>query len=566
MVSLECGRVLERYRVLANIGNGGMGSVYAALQMGSHNFTRLVALKVVRADLARDADFRSMFLDEVRIASAIDHPNVVRVIDLGEEGGLLYAAMDYVDGQSVQDLVRAVERKGEELPVGIAVRLVADACAGLHAAHELKDVRGESLDVVHRDVSPHNLLVDGNGIVRVIDFGIAKARQRLSRETTSAMLKGKARYMAPEQATGESVDRRVDVFALGVVAYRLLSGKLPFDGDHDLAVLHKLLQRGPVAPLPSRVPRPLADVVMRMLAFAPDERPSTAEVARVALERAMTESHITSSTAEVSAYVRAHFFDATVARRALLDAAVRNVLERPQQSLGVLCVPTPAAAFDVGEFGSAPKVARADSAPARRTHVGLGPADGSVPPPTTGESGAPLTGEDAGTSNTKQTFSRAARLSRRPSAPGEPRSARPMSPWAVAAVFGGIALGAFSAIYAKRDAHDTTRAMSQVDGLTSHGSTSAATARLGDRAGPTEHIDHPQNSGSMPEPSEVRTPAPTAFPVADAPPTRTVDAGAATKIKMDKPPPVSAKRPNAAAGATATTRDDDVLGVVHDRR
>jgi serine/threonine-protein kinase len=320
MQALERGQTIGRYRIVAHLASGGMGTVYLARGIDEGSGGGVVAIKVLRPDLAGDDHFRAMFLDEVRIARAIRHTHVVRVLEVAEESGYLYCAMEYVDGHSAHEVVRAVERKGQRLPAALAVRIVADACEGLHAAHELHDEAGVWLEVVHRDVSPHNLLVSVDGIVKVIDFGVAKARQRLARDTTVATLKGKARYMAPEQVRGEPLDRRADIWALGIVAYRLLSGTLPYDGDNDLAVLRAILDRRAVPPLPAFVPAPIARAVRRMVALKPEDRPDNAATARDLLEHAMRESRLAASTEDLARYVHAHVGDICATRRKRIAA------------------------------------------------------------------------------------------------------------------------------------------------------------------------------------------------------------------------------------------------------
>lgn len=322
---LETGTRIDRYELLCPIATGGMGAVWAARLRGKHGFQRLLAIKVLRLELAADGIFRSMFLDEMRIVTAIDHPNVVAVVDLGEEAGMLFAAIDYVDGPSLNDLIRAVECKGEIIPSGIVARILADACAGLHAAHELTDAAGRMLDVVHRDISPQNLLIGRNGRVRVIDFGIAKARARLAENTTGTSLKGKVRYMPLEQLGRGAVDRRSDVWALGAVLYRALSGHSAYRGENEIEVLRAVLDDEPIEPLPATVPRAFSDVVMRMLAREPDQRPPSAERARFEIERAMTEARITTTADHVAAYLADQMSPFFARRSAAIDAAMTQL-------------------------------------------------------------------------------------------------------------------------------------------------------------------------------------------------------------------------------------------------
>ncbi|MGH7281164.1 MAG: serine/threonine protein kinase, partial [Polyangiaceae bacterium] len=237
---LEPGSRLDRYELLCPIAHGGMALVWLARLVGKHGFEKLVAIKTILPEFAADTRFQQMFLDEARIASGIEHVNVAQILDLGEQHDILYIVMEWVDGDSLSKLHRAVERRGERIPLGILLRIVADACGGLHTAHDLTDKTGRALGVVHRDVSPQNILVSSKGNAKLIDFGIAKALVRLSGETNAGLLKGKIQYMAPEQAMGRPLDRRADVWAAGACLYYLLSGVPPFDGENQLATLHLL--------------------------------------------------------------------------------------------------------------------------------------------------------------------------------------------------------------------------------------------------------------------------------------------------------------------------------------
>jgi len=206
---------LDRYELLAPVAEGGMGEVWLARQKGKHGFEKLVAIKTLLRKLASDDHFRQMFLDESRIASRIEHENVAKILDLGEESDVLYLVMEWVDGDALSRIERIVTKKEETLPVAICAKLIADICGGLHVAHELRGPDGVELGVVHRDVSPQNILVTTGGVAKLIDFGIAKARDRASGDTSEGLLKGKIEYMAPEQALGQRVDRRADVWGAG---------------------------------------------------------------------------------------------------------------------------------------------------------------------------------------------------------------------------------------------------------------------------------------------------------------------------------------------------------------
>lgn len=270
-----------RYQLRFEIATGGMASVYLASARGPAGFEKLVALKRIHPHLAKKPQFVEMFLDEARIASLIQHPNVCGVIDFGETEGTYYLAMDYLVGEPVSRLVRALARKKELVELerfpAIAARIIADACEGLHAAHEVKDQQGRSLNVVHRDVSPHNIFVTYDGGVRIVDFGVASADNRLH-ETTAGTVKGKFAYMAPEQVRGSSPDRRMDVWSLGVVLFELLTQKRLFRRKTEAETI-TAVQADPI-PAPSElvanVPAALDAIARRALSRDPDERYQTA--------------------------------------------------------------------------------------------------------------------------------------------------------------------------------------------------------------------------------------------------------------------------------------------------
>ncbi|MDF2695735.1 MAG: serine/threonine protein kinase, partial [Labilithrix sp.] len=222
--ALAPGDRLDRYELLGVLAQGGMGTVWLARLTGKHGFERLVALKTILATYGNDRQFCDMFLDEARIAAQVDHENVARILEIGEDRGVLYHAMELVDGESLRRLYRDIRAVGAPFPLAVALRIGADVCAGLHAVHELHGPDGMPLEVVHRDVSPQNILVTVRGTIKLIDFGVAKARERRTEDTTAGTLKGKIEYMAPEQARGERIDRRADVYAVGAVLYELLSG------------------------------------------------------------------------------------------------------------------------------------------------------------------------------------------------------------------------------------------------------------------------------------------------------------------------------------------------------
>jgi serine/threonine-protein kinase len=325
---LAPGYKLDRYELLCPIAEGGMASVWVARQRGKHGFEKLVAIKTILPKFAADIRFQEMFLDEARIASRIEHANVAQIFDLGEENEILYLAMEYVEGDALSKLNRACQRSGLRIPTGVILRVLSDTCAGLHEAHEMKDASGRPLEIVHRDVSPHNILVSTRGTAKLIDFGIATARSRAGAETSSGVLKGKIQYMAPEQALGQRLDRRADIWAVGAILYTLLTGKPPFDGENPLATLHLLGSGRPPMPLPSSVHPAISAIVRRALSFAADHRYATAADLRDAIDRAMIAAQCSTSASDVAAFAHAHLADRIEKRRASVDAALAAAAER----------------------------------------------------------------------------------------------------------------------------------------------------------------------------------------------------------------------------------------------
>src|SRR5262245_53539032 len=224
---IQPGQTLGRYEFLVPIAEGGMASVWAARLKGTRGFSKTVAVKTMLPSVSDDPQFEQMFLDEAQIASRIRHPNVVEILDLGEQDDVLYLVMEWVDGEPLSTLRRVAGKRGG-IPRPVAVRIVADACAGLHAAHELRGEDDKLVGLVHRDISPQNMLLTFDGVVKIVDFGVALAAGRTVNSTDAGQIKGKPPYMSPEQALGYPIDRRSDLFALGIVLYQLTTGKHPF--------------------------------------------------------------------------------------------------------------------------------------------------------------------------------------------------------------------------------------------------------------------------------------------------------------------------------------------------
>jgi serine/threonine protein kinase len=313
-------RVLGRYVMYEAFAQGGMATVHYGRLLGPSGFSRTVAIKRLHGHLAEDPDFVAMFLDEARLAARIHHPNVIQTLDVESSEGELFVVLDYVHGDSLARLLQEAARASTLATPAIIGAILFGALEGLHAAHETRDAKGEPLEVVHRDISPHNLLVGTDGIARVIDFGIAKARGR-AQTTRDGQIKGKLSYMAPEQIRGK-VTRRSDVFAASVVLWEALTGKRLFDkGEDDGDVINLILHE----PIPSpRKHAPLVSpeleaIVMRGLERDPSQRYATAREMALALE-----AQITLATAiELGAFVE-RIGGAALAQRATRVARIER--------------------------------------------------------------------------------------------------------------------------------------------------------------------------------------------------------------------------------------------------
>ena len=298
---------LGRYQIVDRIATGGMAEVYLAVHGELAGFRTPVVLKKVLPHLANNPQFIDMFLDEARIASMLDHPNVVRIYEVGRSGSEYFLAMELVQGKSLSAVLRrAQEEEGGRVDPKLAAFVVAQAAAGLNHAHNLTDPLGNPLGLVHRDVSPQNILISFEGSVKVIDFGIARALGRIT-ETQTGGMKGKFGYMSPEQARGEEVDQRTDIFALGVVLWEALTGRRLFQRENDLATMRALTYE-PI-PRPStikEVPLELESLVMRALARNPKLRFTTARDFGSALEKWIVAAGGTSAS-DVGAMMKAYF-------------------------------------------------------------------------------------------------------------------------------------------------------------------------------------------------------------------------------------------------------------------
>jgi hypothetical protein len=329
-VQFAPGTMLGRYELLATIGTGGMASVILARQRGPHGFEKLVVVKVVHPHMAQDPAAVNMLLDEAKVAAQIDHPNVVHTYELGEAYGTFYIVMEYLAGESLYQVSKIARSSHRPMTPFMVGKIVADAAEGLHFAHDLRDAYGNHLGIVHRDVSPSNIIVQYNGSVKVVDFGIAKAEGRVT-STKEGELKGKYGYMPPEQIKNEPMDRRSDVFSLGVVLWEALAQRRLFHADNVAATLMQVLtaDRVPPSSFFPHIPHALDIACLRALAPDPNDRYQSIAEMKQAIDDAIWQARI--GTKDIEGYMQALFSDrmelrSAMARRATVEFAAVNEL------------------------------------------------------------------------------------------------------------------------------------------------------------------------------------------------------------------------------------------------
>jgi serine/threonine protein kinase len=302
------GARIGKYRLVRRLAVGGMAEIFLAMTESIEGFEKLVVIKRILPQFSGDPGFRRMFLDEARLAATLEHPNVVNVHDIGEWDGSYFFTMEYVHGQSLGRVMRVSASQGQPVPLEHTLAVMVGTCAGLHHAHDKHGHDGVALGIVHRDVSPPNILITYDGGVKLVDFGIAKASS-VTEYTAVGTLKGKIPYMSPEQCRAERLDRRSDIFALGVVLYELTVGRRPFQAEHELGLLNLIAST--IAPLPSTVvpgyPPQLERIVMNALAPHPDHRYATARAFQLDLEDFARDYRVPISTAKLAQYMERLF-------------------------------------------------------------------------------------------------------------------------------------------------------------------------------------------------------------------------------------------------------------------
>jgi serine/threonine-protein kinase len=318
---------LGGFQLVASLGQGGMCDVLLAVKGAQHvDFTKLVVIKKLRPEFAQDLDFVKMFLDEARIAARLNHPNVIQTLDVGQDGDDFFLAMEYLDGQPWNRIVM----QAKEMPLVMRLVALSEVLSGIHYAHELRDFDGTPLNIVHRDVTPHNVFITYDGQLKVMDFGIAKAAGRAT-ETRHGVIKGKITYMAPEQVVAtRTIDRRVDIFAVGIMMYEAVVGARLWEGAPSATILKALVAGNyPTSPRKrnENVHEELDRICQKALARDPADRYATAELFREDLDAYVTKHEVRPSNRQIGALVAEAFAKQRARARAILENQIAHIMD-----------------------------------------------------------------------------------------------------------------------------------------------------------------------------------------------------------------------------------------------
>lgn len=322
-------RVGGKYQVLSQLSAGGMAEIFLAFTAGPGGFRKYVVVKQILPDVRGEDQFRKMFLDEARITAQFSHPNIGQVFDLGEDEEGLYLAMEFIAGQNVNQIYKAVQRRGGNLPVGFSCAIARDVCLALHYAHTFTDPLGRAFPIIHRDVAQKNVMVTFEGVTKLLDFGIAQAKEKLNR-TSAGHVKGTTGYMSPEQTRGDPIDARSDLFSVGVMLHELVTGQRLFGADTEEEEMKKIL----TAPIPKpsslvpELPEALDRVIMRALARERADRYSSAKEMAKAIEQAA--GKLLYDPDQCAQFMRELFEGKMAATRALLESALSADLSSVQ--------------------------------------------------------------------------------------------------------------------------------------------------------------------------------------------------------------------------------------------
>ncbi|NPC71432.1 serine/threonine-protein kinase [Corallococcus exiguus] len=375
-----------KYLLLERVNVGGMAEVFIAKAFGVEGFERILAIKKILPTMAEDDEFITMFIDEARISVQLNHANIVHIHELGKHEDAYFIAMEYVAGRDVRTLLERYRRRKEIMPTAQAVFIVSKMCEGLDYAHRKKDARGQDLHIIHRDVSPQNILVSYEGEVKIIDFGIAKAANR-SQKTQAGILKGKFGYMSPEQVRGMPIDRRSDIFAVGVLLYEMLTGEKLFVGESDFSTLEKV--RNADIPLPREfnpnISAGLEKVVLKALAREPEDRYQWASDLQEDLMRFLLAGDAIYSSKHLSGFMKEAFAEDMLREAEKMERYAS--VERPDQieHSGVTLPPPVAAPPRATSQKRSPAPSATGSPVGRASTAPAQPAPGYIPPPSAEE-------------------------------------------------------------------------------------------------------------------------------------------------------------------------------------
>ena len=293
-----------KYLLLKKLAVGGMAEIYRAKTYGVDGFEKELVIKRILPHCSADKDFIDMLIQEAKLTVLLSHANIVQVYDFSKVGDDYYIAMELIHGVNMRDIVYRCREKNATLPTAIAVYIASEICKGLDYAHRKTDQNNQPLDIIHRDISPQNILVSYEGEVKIVDFGIAKAQMNIS-HTLAGILKGKIAYMSPEQAMGKKVDKRTDIFSVGILLYEMLTGTKLFTGESQFEVLKKIrTTRITEESLPESIPDQLKPIVVKALAYEPDDRYLTAGDMQIDLTKYLYTNHVDFSPRKLSASVK----------------------------------------------------------------------------------------------------------------------------------------------------------------------------------------------------------------------------------------------------------------------
>lgn len=332
---------IGKYRLIAELGRGGMANVYLSVVQGLAGFNKLVVIKLLKTDLASDPYFVEMFLNEAQLAARLNHPNVVQTNEVGAEGSRPFIAMEFLDGQPLNRILsRGYQSNKDALPLEFHLRILSDMLAGLHHAHELQDYDGTSLGVVHRDISPHNIFVTYDGQVKVVDFGIAKVLNTTT-HTQTGMLKGKVQYMSPEQVRGEELDRRADLFVLGILLWEAVSRKRMWKGLSDVTILKRIVL-GEIPSLSEANPDvdpELLRITQKALSLPLEERYQTALELKSDLDTYLKKQGSTVDSSSLQDWIKEHFSEDRSKLQKIIETQLSKLRSIPTSELAAAQLP-----------------------------------------------------------------------------------------------------------------------------------------------------------------------------------------------------------------------------------